>query len=147
MANIIVNLAKGISYLGRVIKSRYIFSKGLTKIHTSQKLEKRFLLNFSIGCKTILCQSKRLHKVINFLWENFYIEGRFPFCSHMKQNKREVSFCPYVLFFSNSSYMSRRFLHNILFWIPLTNNLLFFFYFCQINYKIMMSKRILSFHF
>ena len=54
MANIIVNLAKAISYLGRVIKSRYIFSKGLTKIDPSKKLKKkRFLLNFFIGCKTI----------------------------------------------------------------------------------------------
>ena len=94
MANIIVNLAKAISYLGRVIKSRFIFSKGLTKIDASQKLKKkRFLLNFSIGCKNIttLAVEKGEQSSKFFMGDRAFtnFEGRFPFCSHMKQNKRE----------------------------------------------------------
>ena len=71
MENIIVNLAKGISYLGRVIKSRFIFSKGLTKINASKKLKNGFLLDFSIGCKTITTLPVE-KAVVNFLWDNFY---------------------------------------------------------------------------
>ena len=92
MANINANLTKGISYLGRVIKSRYIFSKGLTKINASERLKKRFLLNFSIGCKTITTLPvEKAHRVVNFLWENFYKFWReIPILfAHMKQNKRE----------------------------------------------------------